>query len=59
MTWLARVRGYAIWQAENLCRFSFCLGRLGHASVQATERYLRCKQKFSQAVDDNLGLKDT
>jgi integrase len=27
---------------------------LGHASVQTTERYLGCKQKLSQAVNDNL-----
>jgi len=32
---------------------------LGHASVQTTERYLGCKQKISQAVNDNLGLEDT
>jgi integrase len=29
---------------------------LGHASVQTTERYLGCKQKLSQAVNDDLGL---
>src|ERR1035437_2802685 len=29
---------------------------MGHASVQTTERYLGCKQKLSQAVNDNLGL---
>ena len=29
---------------------------LSHASVQTTERYLGCKQKLSQAVNDNLGL---
>jgi len=29
---------------------------LGHASVQTTERYLGCKQKISEAVNDNLGL---
>jgi integrase len=32
---------------------------LGHASVQTAERYLGCKQKLSQAVNDNLGLEDT
>jgi len=32
---------------------------LGHASVQTTERYLGCKQRFSQAVNDNLRLEDT
>ena len=31
---------------------------LGHASVQTTERYLGCKQKLSQAVNDKLGLED-
>jgi site-specific recombinase XerD len=31
---------------------------LGHASVQTTERYLGCKQKLHQAVNDNLGLED-
>jgi integrase len=32
---------------------------LGHASVQTTERYLGCKQKLGQAVNDNLGLEVT
>jgi integrase len=32
---------------------------LGHASVQTTERYLGCKQRLSQAVNDNPGLEDT
>jgi len=32
---------------------------LGHASVQTTERYLGCKQKFSHAVNDNLGVEDS
>jgi len=31
---------------------------LGHASVQTTECYLGCKQRLSQAVNDNLGLED-
>jgi integrase len=29
---------------------------LGHASVQTTERYLGCKQKLQQAVNDRMGL---
>jgi site-specific recombinase XerD len=32
---------------------------LGHASVQTTERYLGCKQRLNQAVNDKLGLEDT
>ena len=32
---------------------------LGHASVQTTERYLGCKQRLGQAVNDKLGLEDT
>ena len=31
---------------------------LGHASIETTERYLGCKQKLSQVVNDNLGLED-
>jgi integrase len=31
---------------------------LGHASVQTTERYLGCKQKFNHAINDNLGVED-
>lgn len=29
---------------------------LGHVSVQTTEKYLGCKQKFRQAVNDRLGI---
>ena len=29
---------------------------LGHVSVQTTERYLGCKQRLSNAVNDNIGL---
>ena len=29
---------------------------LGHVSVQTTERYLGCKQKLQQAVNDRLGI---
>jgi site-specific recombinase XerD len=29
---------------------------LGHVSVQTTERYLGCKQRFRNAVNDNIGL---
>ena len=32
---------------------------LGHASVETTERYLGCRQRLSNAVNDNLGLEDT
>ena len=29
---------------------------LGHVSIQTTERYLGCKQKFRQAVNDRMGI---
>jgi len=29
---------------------------LGHVSVETTERYLGCKQKLRDAVNDQLGL---
>jgi site-specific recombinase XerD len=29
---------------------------LGHVSVQTTERYLGCKQKLREAVNDRIGL---
>ena len=29
---------------------------LGHVSVQTTKRYLGCKQRFRNAVNDRIGL---
>jgi site-specific recombinase XerD len=29
---------------------------LGHASVQTTERYLGCKQRIRQAVNDRIDI---
>jgi integrase len=29
---------------------------LGHVSVQTTERYIGCKQRFRSAVNDKLGI---
>jgi site-specific recombinase XerD len=29
---------------------------LGHVSVQTTERYLGCKQRFREAVNDRIGI---
>ena len=29
---------------------------LGHVSIQTTERYLGCKQRFRCAVNDRLGI---
>jgi hypothetical protein len=29
---------------------------LGHISIQTTERYLGCKQKFRDAVNDRMGI---
>jgi hypothetical protein len=48
------VHGYAIWRAENLSRFSFCLD--AHRLKQRSA--IGCKQRMSQAVNDNLGLED-
>ena len=30
--------------------------RVGHASIQTTERYLGCKQRIRQAVNDRIGI---
>jgi hypothetical protein len=32
---------------------------LGHVSVQTTERYLGCKQRFREAVNDRIGIEPT
>jgi site-specific recombinase XerD len=32
---------------------------LGHVSVQTRERYLGCKQKFREAVNDRIGIEPT
>ena len=32
---------------------------LGHVSVQTTERYSGCKQRFREAVNDRLGIEPT
>jgi site-specific recombinase XerD len=29
---------------------------LGHVSVQTTERYLGCKQRLRDAVNDSIGI---
>ena len=29
---------------------------LGHVSVQTTEKYLGCKQRFREAVNDKIGI---
>jgi hypothetical protein len=34
----------------------FYAGTLGHVSVQTTERYLGCKQRFRGAVNDRIGI---
>ena len=32
---------------------------LGHVSVQTTERYLGCKQRIREAVNDCIGIEPT
>ena len=32
---------------------------LGHVSVQTTERYLGCKQRLREAVNDRIGMEPT
>jgi integrase len=32
---------------------------LGHISVQTTERYLGCKQRFKNAINDSIGIEPT
>jgi integrase len=49
----AAAHGCATWPAVNLEQIQFLLG---HASVQTTERYLGCKQRLSQAVNDRIGM---
>jgi hypothetical protein len=34
-------------------RFHFLLG---HVSVETTEQYLGCKQRFHKAVNDQIGI---
>jgi len=43
-------RHTAVWELEQI---QFLLG---HVAVQATERYLGCKQRFRNAVNDRIGL---
>jgi hypothetical protein len=48
-----RVAACATKLAENWNRSSFLLG---YVSVQTTERYLRCKQRLRNVVNDKIGL---
>src|SRR5215471_7801466 len=49
---------------EVVCAFCHAAGGeleqiqflLGHVSVQTTERYLGCKQKLGEAVNDQIGI---
>jgi site-specific recombinase XerD len=47
------VRDCATKQEVNLDQIQFLLG---HVSIQTTERYLGCKQRFREAVNDHIGL---
>ena len=64
----ADIKGLA---PHDLCRTCARLGHLaggeleqiqfllGHVSVETTERYLGCKQRLNQALNDDLGLEDS
>jgi site-specific recombinase XerD len=45
--WLCHVAGGEHEQIQFL---------LGHVSVQTTERYLGCKQRLNEAVNDSIGI---
>jgi len=40
-------------RAANLKQIQFLLG---HVSVQTTEKYLGCKQRLHEAVNDKIGI---
>ena len=41
---------------ESGCELEQIQFLLGHVSVETTEKYLGCKQRFRQAVNDRLGI---
>ena len=53
MTYAARALGCATLAGNELDQIQFLLG---HVSIQTTERYLGCKQKLRNAVNDRLGI---
>ena len=53
MTVAARALGCAPPRAVSWNRSSFCLE---HVSEETTERYLGCKQRLRDAVNDKIGL---
>lgn len=53
MTFAARAGGYATSRGGELDQIQFLLG---HVSIQTTERYLGCKQRLRDAVNDRMGI---
>jgi len=51
-----RVPGSVMNQEVKLEQIQFLLG---HVSVQTTEKYLGCKQRLREAVNDRLGIEPT
>jgi hypothetical protein len=50
MTFVGPAPGYA---GGELDQIQFLLG---HVSVQTTEKYLGCKQRLQNAVNDHIGI---
>ncbi len=48
--------GSVMNQEVNSSRSNFCSA---HVSVQTTEKYLGCKRRLREAVNDRLGIEPT
>jgi hypothetical protein len=53
MTFEDRVSASTTAPGASWNKFSFCWA---HVSVQTTEKYLGCKQRLREAVNDKIGI---